>query len=337
MKGTDERRYNQWATMAPSAFPFTLVTITLFATATTTNAFSPAYVAPSKLRQQQQHRHFFAYIFGAEGEEDSSEFDDDSKATTMFAADEKASEDLVSKMNTIPDLKAKLARCAAGFPPEGQSIQLKHIQDVSILRITHEFIELSVVVAESDFAVTVAVAILFPTPCTPDIPFEDCVIQNIEIIDQQAQAIIRQKEYEEQNYEAIQAYQREAQELMNLDNFKFPSWWPTTGEVMAHLETECVSLKSLLNEEDFQGEMRKLAAHGIRLQIGEDYYLVGHARIATISSAGIVVAARIQEPQEDDEEGENDTIKVDIPIPFGFQAGDVDQLRETVISMVEET
>ncbi|CAB9507161.1 expressed unknown protein [Seminavis robusta] len=247
--------------------------------------------------------------------------------------------------------KALLARLAAANPPTGTSIQLDHLEDVSILEVQETSIMLSAVVRNWDQCVTVAVPISFPSPCSLGSSFDfstdeqqelqqqqqeelqECILNNLQQLDQQAKDVLQQQAELEANYEAIQAYKRQAAQLQSVEEVDFPTWWIPPSDA---IDVESKSLRSLLNEDDFRKDVLSLAKYGIRLQIHEDYYLVAQAGIRSISATGLMLGALIRDPEDGDAKSTpSNTIAVDIPIPFQNKAGDPNQLRDNVLDMVE--
>jgi hypothetical protein len=316
------------------------------------HAFSTHQICPTQYARTSPLR--FAYIFGEDGGTMTELETDQDTGFSFFSTPSSSSylfpPSMLKDMSRLQADKAMLARLAAAFPPVGIAIPLPNIEHVTILQVEQTSITLSAVVRSDDQCVTIAVPVAFPSPCScngfsfteedeqaQQEQLEECVLKSLRELDQKAQTIVQQQAQVEANYEAIQAYQRQAAELRRIEEVDFPSWWIPPA-VVDSMDVESKSLRSLLNEDDFQPNVQTLAKYGIRLQLQEDYYIVLQAGIRSISPAGLMLGALIRDPQDDPEQEENlarNTIVVDVPIPFSKQAADANQLRDNVLDMVE--
>lgn len=242
------------------------------------------------------------------------------------------------------DHMVALARLAVAFSPAGAAIDLRHIEAVQVLGMDELHIDIQAVVCEEDGCVTLAVPVMFPHPCdTRQQGLEECVLGNIGELDVQAETVLRTIEWEESHYEDIQADSREWQVLLSTTDLHFPVWW--TQADASDFRDECQSIRSLLNEDSFQYEIRALVDMVMTESINDnsdsrtdtdddnsESWTVKLAAVAAVGPAGIIIRASTQR-LELFEELPTKRI-VEVPIAFREIANDVADLRAAVLGSI---
>ena len=227
---------------------------------------------------------------------------------------------------------ASLARLACAFAPPGHGIHLQDLETVNVLSVDETHIEINAVLCEAQGCVTVAVPVTFPHPCTLEGDADNvtqCILDNIDELDHQAEGMLAELEWKETHFEEIQDHLRIHLALVDNDVMEHPSWWVFPNDSPG-MVGECQSVRELLNEADFQTEIKLLATQLI--QDSEEEYLVEQAGIAEVGAAGIILRAYVKQFRLDEEEDE--TKIVEIPFKFGEVATTVDDLRASVLGII---
>lgn len=220
---------------------------------------------------------------------------------------------------------ASLARLAVAHSPKEQPLHLKDIERVGVMQVDDHHVEIEAVVCEYDGCVTLAVPVEFPETCEGNSDhIEECIIENIDNLDIQAEKHI--KEMEAMESDLMEFTDTWNQLLQPPDLTNLPVWWVAPG----HLAEECFQLISTLNKDDFQSEMRELASRS--LSESADDLLVERAAVVAVCPAGMFIRAKARDFSIMHGAGENKILE--LSIPFQKQAQDVDTLRDTILGVV---
>lgn len=222
-----------------------------------------------------------------------------------------------SLMDTISqDAAAELARLAVAFCPPNHSLKLEEIENVHVLDVDRHHITIEAVLCETDGCVTLAIPVSFPTPCS-DEDITQCVLENVSRLDSTAHSTLQEHQNRVDNFEDLEHEKRTLVQLKDSTTIEWPLWWENPGDLLS----ECTSIQSLLNEEDFLPDVRQLAAHHLDLE-GQ----VQLAAVAMVGSTGMILRAQIKEGYREN--------TVTIPITFGQTCRTVESLRAVVLGLV---
>jgi hypothetical protein len=179
-------------------------------------------------------------------------------------------------------------------------LNIRDLDQVKILDLGYDHVDLQAVVREGEVCVTLRIPLAFAISCDPShygISDEDnhadgrpslataiseCVLNQMEQLDQKASQLIAQREFTEENYEEIQATERQRQALLwGTDvlptgvaapvltaDIPLPTWWVDVSSSPPELQRECESMIKLLNDKDFISEIRALATKAITEEPG---------------------------------------------------------------------
>lgn len=223
---------------------------------------------------------------------------------------------------------APLARLVAAT----SHADIRNIRDLHVIGLDGNHMDVAATVCEQESCVSLAVPLAFPHPC-PDgnvVPeddataFEQCVLDNIHELDELNNQNPAQPVGQEQ-----QATERHLEALRRTDNVELPSWWVHPGGEQ-QITDECNSLLRILNEDNFQVDIRNLAA--AEAGFDNDYRsIVQWAAVVAVGPAGMVVRATVGHDRDGDQ-----LETVEIPIRFPETAQGSEQLRDAVLTAVEE-
>jgi hypothetical protein len=213
------------------------------------------------------------------------------------------------------DRTASLARLAAAFSGPGQALDLKNINHVKVMRVYKSHINIEAVVCDTESCVTLSVPVNFPRPCT-DEDLENCILENIGLLDEQAGGRLRELEHQEEDDGVWKT-------LRSTGEMDLPSWW----EFHPGMIEDCDHLCSLLNEEGFQAEIRALAIKTL-MDSGEYDFDVKKAAVAAVCPSGVHLRAHVKRLQKDEHE------VVDVPLPFAQSSHNAETLRSAVLNAV---
>lgn len=219
---------------------------------------------------------------------------------------------------------ASLARLAVAFSPQG--LKLKHLEDVHVLEVNSTHVDLEVVVCENDNCITLEVPVLLAHHCPVEQEMDDCVLDNLEEMDLEASRIIRQIEWDESHHEEMEDMRRQLLALQSTDDLHYPDWWTASGS----LDTECQSMRRLLNEEDFVSEVKALAMQALGFETVE--WMVEQVAVAAVGPSGLLLRATAKEVKIFDEESSLQLLE--IPIAFTEKVLDVEALNSAVLGAV---
>ena len=226
-----------------------------------------------------------------------------------------------------------LAKVACGFAPDGHGFRLQDIDSVYVVDVDESHIELSAVLCEDIECVTVAVDVDFPHACAGDDGLELCIIDNMNELDGMATHKMRNLDWGHENEKGILAQGLIEKALIQNDQIGYPSWWiqPISTSLVG-MPNECSTIRSLLNEEDFQQEIRALCTKVIGPST-DATVTVEKAGVAVVGPAGMILRGYARHGGMSPED---DGIVLEVPVPFDSEATSVDELRSLVLKLVEE-
>jgi hypothetical protein len=258
---------------------------------------------------------------------DGDDDDDDDGSTSFLNANQ---EDAPVFLHS-PNILGSLARLAVAFGPH--KLSLNQIEQVQVSSFDTSHLDLQVVICEEE-CLTLLVPVAFPKPChTTD--EEECFLDNIHQLDSQATAQIQQWEWEQDHHELVAARARDYTVLKETDSY--PSWWQKAGP----LSRDCASLKRLLNEPDFQPEIKALVAYHLAMDSQYDLLEIDQVAVADVGPSGILLQASAYEISilvTVDEGDEKDVAKppkmLQIPYEFPTAATNLEGIQAAVLQAV---
>lgn len=292
-----------------------------------------------------------AYYFGVDGEpeqDESNRFTQSysSTQTSSYGNDpwscssspqpdsftsSNSSASVVGSLNTH---RASLARVVAAFPPSGHALGLQNIADVFVLAVDASHMQVQATICEEESCSAVAVPVTFPHPCggsgdssdmsshasssASDI-FDECVLQNLDALDQEAELLLQHAEYETLNYESQAAKNRQQEALWDPQFSHYPAWWvaPATTELVQ----DCDTLRRLLNEAEFQADLQSMAKKSLATAAASTIgAVIEVAAVGAVGPAGILLRAKLS--------GSMDLVEAHVSFPT--VATSVDHLRSLV-------
>jgi hypothetical protein len=310
-----------------------------------TKAFSP-----SLLKQHRTHHNNFVFLQATIYYPDESSEDGSAAATFMkqefytnnFDVSKElsfSSHYLADLLSQDPDNASTLARIASAFSPPGYTVDLTSINDVRCLHVDNTHLEIEAVVCDNYECSSLLIPVNFPYECNLENGLEECVMKNVEDLEKQGNELIQEREH-------VFADEKEAQKAF--DVFKLvsgsdyiqsnptalPEWWvpPTSSDDIA----ECDMIEKLLNEADWQLEMRGLCQQLLQeSSSGRPDNEVQFARVKAIGPAGMTLEATVLLGGKsiDDFGGVNNVAVVDVPVMFPGD-GDATNIREHVLNIV---
>jgi hypothetical protein len=229
-----------------------------------------------------------------------------------------------------------LARLACAFAPDGHGLHLKDLDSVTVLTVDEDHIEISAILCDDGSCVSVAVPVNFPHPCGGLDDMTECILENINELDHQAEGLISGVERKEASREDDE---KMSHVLINDENIEFPSWWVSPSLIPGMAE-ECRSVRNLLNEKDFQPEIHSLASQALK-ESNEDGF-VEKVGVAAVGPAGLILRALAEEVQNHHHPVKvmlpgpsNDIVNIlEIPVAFRTEAANVEDLRASVLGTV---
>lgn len=270
-----------------------------------------------------------AVIYGPDGDS----HDDEHSSSSLAWLEESSSSTMVETVSA--KCMPSLAKVACGFAPDGHEFRLQDIETVHVLEVDESHIELSAVLCENRGCVTVAVGVDFPHSCAGSVDdvLELCIIENLNELDGIATNKIRSMEWMEDNEEELLARGRLEKALTQKDNIEYPSWWVQPGSSsISEMPVECETIRSLLNEDDFQQEIRALSTKIIG-GTTDAAFTVGKAGVAIVGPVGLILRAQAK---HEGTLSEDDAVVLELPVRFAAQANSVDELRALVLELVDE-
>lgn len=145
-------------------------------------------------------------------------------------------------------------------------------------------------------------------------------------------------------YENLVIEQRRLERLQEEPSFSekedLPDWWISITPPFSSLELvdEAKLLKGLLNEDEFEDDLRALFVRESGNSESKDNSLVLRAAVASIGSSGLFLKARVATVQNNESENDEAEIVATATIPYGnppMETKTVGELRDGVLTLVE--
>jgi hypothetical protein len=268
-----------------------------------------------------------AVIYGWDGEEEedivaTDIFNDYDVKTCAGTAQSPMAAAVAESITNNKGKTGSLARLAVAFSPPERALQLKDIEKVEVICVSETHIEIEAVICEDGGCVSLNVPVSFPNECGSEW-LEGCVMRNLDELDFEAESLIRVMEEEV-------AHRDDAdQDLDDLciinSKTEFPSWW-VPPECDAALVAESDTIRRLLNDDQFQNDVRALAQRG-----AGDGYDVKRAVVAAVGPAGICLKVRAAFQHE----AQKPIHVLDVLVPFGGEPKhDAESMRAAVLGAV---
>ncbi|EEC48179.1 predicted protein [Phaeodactylum tricornutum CCAP 1055/1] len=238
----------------------------------------------------------------------------------------KSLKSLISK-EAMPEL----ARLAVAFAPPDQALELDEIEHVEVLSVDKDHIQIEVVLCERDGCVTLAIPVSFPSPCGIEDKFSECVIDNIDLLNTVAHEDLAKLDSLKNRHEDVAHDTRTMQILKSTSDLELPSWWEAPG-LDRVLADECDNVRNLLNELEFQDDVKCLTEQALANVGGCNEWAVDKAACAMVGPAGLMLRATIVEIDADGNEPRRE--QVAFPVGFGRSAPTIEALRAAVLGMV---
>jgi hypothetical protein len=238
----------------------------------------------------------------------------------------------------------RLARLACAFAPSYQNFRPHELDSAHIMDVDADHIEISAVLCEHDTGcVQVPVEVQFPLSCggtTTMENMEECVLENLEILDAQAQRLISSQEEEQRNdfhSEELEDQQRITEALQDEPSI-LPNWWSYQHHSDVELLEECSSIKDLLNQIEFEPKLVALVQQHIQFDgkgSAANSIVVQAASTASVGPSGLVLRGMFVDQEDDDTMVEwRRFATVEVPIPFVEEATCRDDLRDAVLGLL---
>ena len=235
-----------------------------------------------------------------------------------------------------------LARLAVAFSPPDRALALDRIERVDVLCVRDDHIEIEAIICEDGGCVSLAVPVKFPRDCQPHHgasgALEGCVMQNLDELDVQAGSLLKVADDASQTNAYNSQYFDELS-VLNDPIQTLPDWWvpPSTaggygasgymtGTLTNDVASEGEKIKSLLNDAEFQSDVKALVMDQLR-RLEDGDYRVLQAKVGLVGPAGMCFKARV--------EMEDQSVKIlDVAYPFGSTMSTADELRAAVLGAV---
>jgi hypothetical protein len=201
----------------------------------------------------------FALIYGWDDTCDTDNNEKSGSSSNMLSyIDDTASESctasgvaVAESLSYDPNRVGSLARLAVAFSPPERALTLDQIEHLDILCVESDRIHIQAMICEDGACVSLSVPIKFPQACGDDSWLEGCVMNHLEQLDKSVPPHL-----------LINNINNNADLLDNIeDTNNLPSWWipPPTLE----FQTECRSMRDILNEAEFSLEITALAQESL--------------------------------------------------------------------------
>ena len=236
-----------------------------------------------------------------------------------------------------------LARLAVAFSPPDRALAIDRIERVDVLCVREDHIEIEAIICEDGSCVSLAVPVKFPRDCQPHHnsasgALEGCVMQNLDELDAQAGSLLKVADEAHQT-NAYNTQHFEELSVLNDPVLTLPNWWvpPSSmggygasgymsGAVTNDMAAEGDNIKALLNDAEFQPDVKALVTDQLRRLEDGDYQVL-QAKVGLVGPAGMCFKARV--------EMEDKSIKIlDVAYPFGSTMTTTDDLRAAVLGAV---
>lgn len=292
-------------------------------------------------------------------------------------------DDTIASLN---ESSSTVTRLACAFAPAGHEIHPNDLASAEIVDLDDHHISISAVVCDSDQCVTLLVPIDFPNNCgiyntntgtgasatdttissgndsgsTTNL-LEECIVDNLEELDETAIRRIREQEYQQYNKNEIRNDETVWEELsVAKQDDELPSWWIDTTHVVLPFATpvnnnnqmvdECNNVRKLLNEQEFRNDIVALATRTCQELYPMDDFHCTKAAVTRVGPAGIIVKAKIRILDDDGDDGDdddnnnnndnnntnddNDILIIDLPVRFSSVVQTPEELRASVLGSV---
>jgi hypothetical protein len=287
-------------------------------------AFSVARISPAMPASVMSRMPFMKAAYFYDNDENdalSGGLHEDAGKSTLTAAN------AVESMN---HQKAALARIVAAFPPPGHAFELSQIEDVSVSTVDEKHMQVEVTLCQGESCTAVDVPVVFPHPCEDSIiSLDGCVLENFGELNQQAELLIQHAEWNAHNQQSTDLLESDTLLEITSEEIQLPPWWvvPETPELSA----ECIRLREMFNEDEFDSEIRVLAKFGLG---PTSLAVVKDAVVCAVGPAGIIIEAMLL-PEGTTAAIFNPDGLIQIPIQFPSVATSVYELRSYALSTVD--
>lgn len=254
-----------------------------------------------------------ALIYGwdEDGDDDMTPLDTTIRYESEVAQCSVEGVEVAETISVDPNRLGSLARLAVHFSPLDRRLQLDQIERVNILCVSHNHIDIQAVICEDGGCVSLAVPIKFPKVCDLGGHLEGCVIGHLEDFDETATSVLSTAGGDE--------------ELLDTNTeVRYPYWWesPMSYEMVS----ECKSMCSILNDDEFQPEVLALAQDAMQKD-GQGLTAIS-AKVASIGPAGFYFKVRARA-------WDSSVKSLDAFSPFGGKSmQNPDELRAAVLGTV---
>lgn len=231
------------------------------------------------------------------------------------------------------DDTAQLIRVACAFAPSPHNnLHPKQIQSATVVHVDSTELQVALAIPQEGMDSGTCVQVLVPIPLScinHNGNILGSILQTMEQMDVHANVLIGEREMMQDRVEQIAQQESIRKELQEENVDLLPEWW-TFAELKITLAEECDSLKELLNEYEFAPTLKKLC----RIHSSTNTPSLTHiweARVASVGPSGVFLRAYATVGQ-----GEESRCQiVDVPIRF-LQAGSTaDEVRDSVLDLVE--
>ncbi len=202
--------------------------------------------------------------------------------------------ELADRLFSEPDKASVLARLVSAYSLPEYSIELPNINNVRCLYVDSKHLEIEAVVCDNYECSTLLVPVEFPKECDLDCGLEECVLSNVQSLDDQSKDLIQARlDYfadEEEAKKAYDVFNLIGTDYLKSSPTKLPEWWvpPLSSEDVS----ECDMIEKLLNEADWQLEMRGLCKQVLN-EVVNDGDEIKLALVKAVGPAGMVLEAQV--------------------------------------------
>ena len=248
---------------------------------------------------------------------------------------------MIQSLSETIDVQS-LTRIACAFaPPPHSNVHPNDVLSAHLVNLDATGIEIGIALSAGDGGgcVQLLVPVPFPIPCQHEYDddsssssriFEECLLENVQLLDSQAYQKIAALEWKDENAELLAAQQRIIRQLKEEPyNDELPDWW-TFPELDLWLDEECVSMKDLLNEEDFAADLNSLFSR----QLSDSKIEVFKVAVASIGPSGLFLRGYAEQKRLDDDDEDRITI-LPLAIQFDERVKSRDTLQAAVLNLVE--
>eukprot|EP00540_Astrosyne_radiata_P009968 CAMPEP_0116833098 /NCGR_PEP_ID=MMETSP0418-20121206/6248_1 /TAXON_ID=1158023 /ORGANISM="Astrosyne radiata, Strain 13vi08-1A" /LENGTH=696 /DNA_ID=CAMNT_0004462511 /DNA_START=24 /DNA_END=2114 /DNA_ORIENTATION=- len=163
---------------------------------------------------------------------------------------------------------AALARIAVAHSPPSRKLDLKDVEHVEVLGLDNRHVDIEAVVCEDEGCVTLEVPVDFPSSCEDSDGMVECVLENMGRLNHRAQKHLKREE-KRKNRERNRAINWE-ELVSDRDPYHYPDWWVPP---VLHMVEAAQSMQQLLNDRDFQNDVRALAYKALKRREMEEAVL----------------------------------------------------------------